>query len=154
MGGGRRQSAARRARECGEAAMSDLDREYARRGLRDAGGTSGGLMTFVLGAIMAAGGGYLLMNQVTVTSHYWRLFGYDMFGLSLVPLLLGIGLLFYNGKGILGWLLVLGGGAIILAGVLANLTIFFRPTSLFNTILIFVLLVGGLGLVARALRPS
>ena len=133
--------------------MDRLGADRPGRSLRDAGGTSGGLGMFVLGAIMAVGGGYLLLNQVTVASHYWRLFGYDMFGLSLVPLLFGIGLLFYNGRGILGWLLVLGGGAIILAGVLANMTIFFRPTSLYNTLIIFVLLVGGLGLVARALRP-
>ncbi len=133
--------------------MDGLGADRSGRSLRDAGGTSGGLGMFAIGAIMAVGGGYLLLNQVTVTSHYWRLFGYDMFGLSLVPLLFGIGLLFYNGRGILGWLLVLGGLAIIVAGVLANMTIFFRPTSLYNTLIIFVLLVGGLGLVARALRP-
>jgi len=126
--------------------MDGLGADRPGRSLRDAGGTSGGLGTFVLGAIMAVGGGYLLLNQVMVTSHYWHLFGYDMFGLSLVPLLFGIGLLFYNGRGILGWLFVL-------AGVLANMTIFFRPTSLYNTLIIFVLLVGGLGLLARALRP-
>ena len=34
-----------------------------------------------------------------------------------------------------------------------NLNIYFRPTSLFNTLVMLVLLVGGLGLVARSLRP-
>lgn len=134
--------------------MDDARAGRARRTLRDAGGTSGGLGTFLLGAIMTVGGGYLLLNQVVVTSHFWRMFGYDLFGLSLAPLLLGIGLLFYNGRGVLGWLLVLGGAIIIVAGVLANMSIFFRPTSLFNTLLMFTLLVGGLGLVARSLRPS
>jgi hypothetical protein len=33
------------------------------------------------------------------------------------------------------------------------LRLYFEPTSLFNTILMLVLLAGGLGLVARALRP-
>ncbi|MDP8923016.1 MAG: hypothetical protein M3O34_09105 [Chloroflexota bacterium] len=134
--------------------MDDARAECPRRTLRDAGGTSGGLGTFLLGAAMAVGGGYLLLNQVVVTSHFWRLFGYDLFGFSLVPLLLGIALLFYNGRSVPGWLLVVGGSIIIVAGVLANLTIFFRPTSLFNTLLMFTLLVGGLGLVARSLRPS
>lgn len=133
--------------------MDERYLESRTRSLRDVGGTSGGLGSFVLGTVMAVAGGYLLLNQVTVTSHFWRIFGYDAFGLSLVPLLLGILLLFYNGRGIVGWLLVLGGLAIIGAGILANLTIFFRPTSLFNTLIIFVLLVGGLGLVARSLRP-
>ncbi len=34
-----------------------------------------------------------------------------------------------------------------------NLHIYFRPTSLFDTILMLVLLAGGIGLVARSLRP-
>jgi hypothetical protein len=122
-------------------------------GLKDVGGTAGGLGSFLLGAVMTAAGGYLLLNQVTVTSGFWSFYGYNAFGLSLVPLLFGILLLFYNGKGILGWLLVLAGLAIIGAGILANLTIFFRPTSLFNTLIILVLFVGGLGLIARSLFP-
>ena len=137
-------------------AMEDMDRRLgATRGrrLKDVGGTSGGLGSFVLGAVMAVAGGYLLLNQVTVSTGYWQFFGYNAFGLSLVPLLLGILLLFYNGKGMLGWLLVVGGLVIIAAGILANLTIFFRPTSLFNTLIMLTLLVGGLGLIARSLLP-
>jgi len=133
--------------------MDDRFVDARTRRLRDVGGTSGGLGTFLLGFVMAAAGGYLLLSQVTVTSHYWQLFGYDAFGLSLVPVLLGVLLLFYDGRGILGWLLMLGGLAIIGAGILMNLTIFFRPASLFATLMILVLLVGGIGLVARSLLP-
>jgi hypothetical protein len=43
--------------------------------------------------------------------------------------------------------------AFILAGVIANMHIYFRPTSLFNTLVMLILFVGGLGLMARALRP-
>ena len=45
------------------------------------------------------------------------------------------------------------GALFILAGVIANMHIYFQPTSLFNTLVMQVLLVGGLGLVARSLRP-
>ena len=134
--------------------MDDARHDRSRRTLRDAGGTSGGIGTFLLGSIMAVGGGYLLLNQVVVTSHFWRLFGYDLFGLSLVPFLIGLGMVFYSGRSILGWLLIFVGLIVIVTGVIANMTIFFRPTSLFNTLMIFVLLVGGLGLVARSLRSS
>jgi hypothetical protein len=37
--------------------------------------------------------------------------------------------------------------------VIANLHIWFQPTTLFNTIVMLVLLVGGLGLIAKAIRP-
>lgn len=41
----------------------------------------------------------------------------------------------------------------IFAGIIANLEIHFRATSLFNTLVILTLIVGGLGLVFRSLRP-
>ena len=119
---------------------------------RGAGGTPGGIGEFLAGLAMAVAGGYLLTNQVSVTSGYWRPWGYNGFGLSLIPLLIGIGMLFFNGRSIIGWLLTLAGAVIILVGILTNLDIYFRETSLFNTILMLVLLAGGIGLVARSLR--
>ncbi|MBW8839382.1 MAG: hypothetical protein JF602_05950 [Gemmatimonadetes bacterium] len=121
---------------------------------RGAGGTPGGLGEFFAGLAMAIGGGYLLLQQVTVSSGYWQLWGYNAFGLSLIPLLIGIGLLFFDGKSQLGWLLTAGGALIILLGIITNLTIFFRPTSLFNTLIMLALLAGGIGLVARSLRTK
>jgi hypothetical protein len=121
-------------------------------GRRGAGGTPGGLGEFLLGLVMAAAGAWLLTQQVSVSSGYWRIGGVNAFGLSLLPLMLGIGLLFFDGRSVAGWLLTLAGAAVILVGVLVNLEIYFRPTSLFNTLLMLGLLAGGLGLVARSLR--
>jgi hypothetical protein len=78
--------------------------------------------------------------------------GHNAFGLSLVPLLVGIGVLFFDGRSTLGWVLTAAGALIILVGIIANLHVYFRPTSLFDTLPILVLLAGGLGLVARSLR--
>jgi hypothetical protein len=119
---------------------------------RGAGGTPGGIGEFLIGLVMAVAGGYLLTNQVTVTGGFGSLWGYNSFGLSLVPLLFGIGILFFNGRSILGWLLLIAGLGIIFAGILMNLHIYFQPTSLFNTLMMLVLLVGGIGLFARSLR--
>jgi uncharacterized protein len=118
---------------------------------RGAGGTEGGIGTFFMGFVMAVAGGWLLTNQVTVTSGGWRLWGYNAFGLSLLPFVIGIGFLFFDGKSKVGWLLTVAGAVIIFVGILTNLDIYFRPTSLFNTVLMLVLLVGGIGLVARSL---
>ena len=120
--------------------------------IRGAGGTPGGVGEFFVGLAMAVAGGYLLTNQVTVTSGYWHLWGYNAFGLSLLPLIIGIGLLFFNGRSLIGWLLTLAGAVIIFIGILTNLEIYFRATSLFNTMVMLVLLAGGIGLVARSLR--
>lgn len=122
--------------------------------IRGAGGTSGGIGMFLFGLGMTIAGAYLLTNQVTVTSNTWRYAGFNAFGLSLIPLILGIGMLFFNGRSIIGWLLTFGGSIIIFVGILTNLDIYFRSTSLFNTVLMLVLLAGGIGLVARSLRSQ
>ena len=106
------------------------------------------------GTVMAAAGGYLLTNQVQVTTSFWHFWGGSSFGLTLLPLLVGVGLLFFNGKSWAGWLLTIVGVTIILAGILMNMDIYFKPTSLFNTIVMLVLLAGGIGLVARSLRAA
>lgn len=127
-----------------------MDREEEVR--RGAGGTRGGVGEFLLGLGMAVAGGYLLTQRVTVSSSYWTLWGYNAFGLSLLPLIFGVGLLFFNGRSIAGWLLTFAGVVIIFVGIISNLGVYFQPTSLFNTILMLVLLAGGIGLIARSLR--
>ena len=102
---------------------------------------------------MACLGGYFLANQVSVVGSYWSFYGANTFGITLVPMLLGVGILFWNGRSLAGWIVSAAGALFILAGVIANMSIYFRPTSLFNTLVMLILLIGGLGLVARALRP-
>lgn len=121
--------------------------------MRGAGGTEGGVGQFLLGLAMTVAGGYLITNQVTVSSGFWGYFGRHTFGLTLLPLLVGAGFLFFDGGSRLGWVLTAGGALLILLGVLVNLRIYFEPTSLFQTLMMFVLLAGGLGLLARSLRP-
>ncbi len=116
------------------------------------GGTSGGLGEFLIGFAMAVAGGYMITSQVTVSSGFAYLWGYNSFGLSLLPMLGGIGLLFFNGRSTLGWILLFAGLIIIFAGVLLNMQVYFHSTSLFGTVMMFGLLAGGLGLVARSLR--
>ena len=68
--------------------------------MQNVGGTPGGMKSFLLGLIMIAVGGYLLMNQVDVHGGYWRFnfmgsYG-QSFGITLIPLLFGIGILFFD----------------------------------------------------------
>ena len=128
-------------------------RRMEERSLRDAGGTPGGLGSFLIGFAMACIGGYLLTNQVSVVGSYWTFYGTNTFGITLLPMLFGVGILFWSGKNIFGWLLTVGGALFILAGVIANMHIYFQQTSLFNTIVMLILLVGGIGLIGRAILP-
>ena len=119
-----------------------------------AGGTPGGIGQFLFGFALAVTGGWLLMDQVIVSGGSWGLWGYNSFGLSLVPFIIGTGMIFFNGKSVLGWLLLLAGLLIIFAGVIVNLRVYFLSTSLFNTLTILVLLFGGIGLIARSLKSQ
>ena len=47
---------------------------------------------------MAVAGAYLLTQRVTVTSGFWSFGGGHTFGLSLLPLVVGAGVLFYDGR--------------------------------------------------------
>lgn len=122
--------------------------------IKGAGGTPGGVGTFLFGLGMMVVGGYLLLQQVQVHSGFWDWFGPNTFGLTLLPLLVGIGFLFFDGKSVVGWLLAGAGALIIVAGIIANLQIWFRPTSLYNTLVMLGLLAGGVGLVARSLKAA
>lgn len=120
--------------------------------MQGAGGTPGGIGLFLIGFCCAVAGGWMLLNQVMVSGGIWSIGGYSTIGLSLLPFVVGTGILFFNGKHPLGWLLLIGGLVIIAAGVLMNLQIHFRPTSLYNTLVMLALLAGGIGLVARSLK--
>ncbi len=127
-----------------------------------AGGTPGGIGTFLLGFALACAGAWLLTDQVVVSGDYFGsgfmlpMVNHRMnsFGLSLIPFIIGIGFLFFDGKSLAGWLLTIAGLVIILAGILMSLHIYFRPTSLFNTLVMLVLLFGGLGLIFRSLKST
>ena len=128
--------------------------QHTARKFQGPGGTPGGVGMFFFGLALAIAGGYLIMNQVQVTSGYWSWWGTNTFGLTLIPLVIGIGLLFFNGRSIAGWLLTGGGAVIIFVGILANLQIYFSQTTLFNAILMLVMFAAGLGLMARAVKSS
>jgi len=122
--------------------------------MQGAGGTPGGTGTFLAGFAMAVAGGYMLTQRVTVTSGFWSFAGGHAFGLSLLPLVVGAGILFFDGKNVAGWLLTAAGAVIVAAGILLNLRVYFEPTSLFETLVMLLLLAGGIGLVARSLKAS
>lgn len=128
-----------------------------KRSFEGAGGTPGGVGEFFLGVLLAAVGFFLLFSHVQVHSSFWNFMGLGgagrSFGVSLVPLLIGVGILFANAKSVAGWILSVAGLLLILAGILVNLDIYFQTTSLMNTLVMLIMIAGGGGLIVRGLRP-
>ncbi|MBR2655313.1 hypothetical protein [Yoonia sp.] len=126
---------------------------------RGAGGSDGGNTQFLIGLIMMIGGGYLLLNGIVVRPNFGgRMFGVGGMpvtsGMILIPLMFGIGLIFYNAKNWLGWIIAGASLIALVFGVIANTTVQFARLSVFDILVIMVLLVGGLGLFLRSLRKS
>ena len=107
---------------------------------------------FLFGLALTVAGGYLIMSHTQIGSGYWSWWGTNTFGLTLIPLIIGIGLLFFDGRSIAGWALAGAGALIIFVGIIVNLQISFPQTSLFNVIVMLTLFAGGLGLIARSLK--
>lgn len=129
--------------------------------MRGAGGTEGGTGQFLVGVVMVIGGMYLLLNSIAVHSSFgWgaRLFGIGGAGVTggmlLIPFIFGVGLVFYNARSVLGWLLAGGAVVALVFGVLASLAFSLRGMSAFELLAILVLAVGGIGLLLRSLRPQ
>jgi len=120
--------------------------------------SSTGLGGLLLGVILAAAGGYLVANQVMVSPNAgvgWARWAPATSGLALVPILVGIGLLCFNAGSRAGRLLTIGGAVLLVASIIASLSLSFRPTSLFDTLVMLVLCTAGAGLMARSvLRPD
>lgn len=126
-----------------------------------AGGTSGGIGRFFIGLIMLIGGGYLLLDSIHVSNNFHfgtRLFSYGGMGITsgiiLIPMMFGIGMIFYNAKNPIGWLLFVGSLIALIFGVISSIQFTMANMSLFELLVILILLVGGLGLLLASLKGS
>lgn len=128
---------------------------------RGAGGTDGGSGRFFIGLIMMIAGGYLFLDAVKVSYGFslgMRLYSIGGFhltsGMVLIPLMFGIGLIFYNAKNILGWMLTIATLIMLVFGIISSIHFRLRGMSAFELITILVLGIGGVGLFLGSLRPS
>ena len=111
------------------------------------------LVEFFVGLVMLVVGGYLFMQNIQVTTSSifaFSIMGRRMDGLIFVPLIASIIFLFYK-YNIASKICCVLSVIIIIANVIMNLQLYWTATSLFATIIIFILLFGGGALVARVL---
>jgi hypothetical protein len=133
--------------------------------MKGAGGTEGGVGQFFLGLFMMCGGFYMLLNAITVQSSFgfgMGLYSFYAFGsnhgitsgMVLIPFILGIGMVFYNVKSLLGWVLALGSIAALIFGVISSIHFGLRYMSLFELLVILILAFGGLALFLGSMRSQ
>ncbi len=135
--------------------------------MQGAGGTEGGSGRFLIGFIMLCVGGYLFFQNINVSSGFGmgtslyrtsNLGGMGMglnltTGMILVPFVFGIGMVFYNAKNAIGWLLTLGSLAGLFFGIIVSLKFSMKSMTGFDILTILVLFIGGLGMFLSSLKP-
>jgi hypothetical protein len=133
--------------------------------VKGAGGTNGGIGQFFIGILMMCGGFYLLLSAITVNSHFGmgsQLYGFSISGnaigissgMIMIPMIFGIGIIFFSSKNLIGWILALGSLSALIFGVIAAIQFQLRPMSAFDLIVILTLSMGGLGLFLKSLKDS
>jgi len=134
--------------------------EKGARDMKGAGGSEGGLMLFFIGLAMLIAGGFLFFNSIQVTTHMFGLgHGIHSFGsfrvttgMVLIPFIFGVGMIFYNAKNVVGWVLAIASLIMLSVGVLASVQFRLQGMSAFELITILVLIMGGLGFFLSSLR--
>jgi hypothetical protein len=127
--------------------------------INGAGGTSGGIGKFFLGIAMFVAGMYLLLKNIYVQNSFG--FGSPFFnvgglsvtsGMILIPFIIGVAMLFFNSKNILGWVLAIGSIVLLVVGVISSIHFTLAGMSAFDILMILVLVAGGLGLFLSSFR--
>lgn len=118
------------------------------------------LASFLIGLVLLGAGIFWVLNSFVVSFSWgslWGGFGMNTSlatGLMLVPLLIGIGLLFFLDRKWIGWVVTAIGLLAILVTLLTSVR--FRPVSasLWQYVVMFGIIAAGCGLVARGLLKS
>lgn len=127
--------------------------------MRGAGGTEGGTGRFFVGLVMMVAGGYLFFHSINVSIgmglgyQFFSVWGFGITsGMVLVPFIFGIGMIFYDSKNWIGW--ILAGASLVMLGfgVIAQTRFHLAPMTAFDLLTILVLMIGGIGLLLSSLR--
>lgn len=109
---------------------------------------------FLIGLALSGMGLFLVFQNTVMFTNFslMDLLGFNPpFGIVLLPLIIGIGVLFFNEKSPIGWILVILGLATIILGIIMGLKIFFKPVTLYEGLLMFGFIAAGIGMMAKAL---
>ena len=134
--------------------------------MNGAGGTNGGTGKFLIGFIMFCTGLYLFLTAISVNSGFsmsTKILDKSMLGgmnisltsgMVIIPFMFGVGMIFYNAKNVIGWLLSIASLSALIFGIITTLNFSIKSMNAYELLTMIVLLVGGLGLFLSSLRES
>ena len=135
------------------------------REMRGSGGTEGGLGMFLFGIALCVAALYFFLDSVQVTTGGVGWVGGALrrsmggggsttsMGLIFVPFFLGVVLLFYNSKMMVGWVLMIIGLAIIIVEILSRI-VFRMNMKTTHLLLLFIMMAAGLGMILKSFKDT
>ncbi|MCM1227431.1 MAG: hypothetical protein NC320_08410 [Clostridium sp.] len=113
------------------------------------------LLEFFIGLVLLGGGLFWVFQSVRVTTSWgtmWHIGGFSMpNGVIIIPLLIGVIMLFMMRRKLFGWIVVAVGILAILLSIMNSVSFRFISKSLFEYILMFGFVAVGAALVLKAL---
>ena len=109
---------------------------------------------FLVGLALLCGGLFLIFQNTTLSTNFtlMDIMGFTPpFGVVLIPFIIGVGVLFFNEKSFIGWLLTIMGLVIIVLGILMGLRIYFNKITLAQGIIMFGMAAAGAGMTLKAI---
>lgn len=107
----------------------------------------GGCALLILALLMVFNHTHIGTGMMTLLG-----FGHSGGGFLMMPILVGIGFLFYDYKNKLGWLLTGGGIVLLLFAILSQLVIYFPHLTLLSFIFMFMPMAIGIALLAKGIQ--
>ena len=112
---------------------------------------------FYIGIISMAAGIFFLLSKSVVRSSFLGLSigGINVStGIVVIPLMAGVIWLVNNPKSIIARIITIAGSIFIIASIIMNIRIYFTTTSLFDYIIMMVLIAIGAGLLIKASKMA
>lgn len=109
---------------------------------------------FYMGIMLIAAGIFFLLSKAVVHSGFgtWSVAGINMStGIVIIPLMIGIVWLVNNPKSILARLITIAGSVFIIASIIMSIRITFTTTSMFDYVVMMLLMALGLGMLLKAI---
>lgn len=108
---------------------------------------------FYIGIISMVAGVFFLLSKSVVHSGFWgvSIGGINIStGLVVIPLMAGIIWLVNNPKSIVAKIITIAGSIFIIASIIMNIRIYFTTTSMFDYLIMMLLIAVGAGLLIKA----
>ena len=110
---------------------------------------------FYIGIVLIFAGIFFLLSKAVVRSS-WLTFTVggvnDSTGLIVIPLMFGVAWLFYNPKSFVAKMITVFGAIAIIGAIILSLRITFTTTSLFDYLIMILLIASGTGMLLRAYK--